>query len=149
MAQSRKKSYADRKVRDVAYMEGEKVLLRVSPMKCVKRFGKKGKLSPRYISPFEVLERTGGVASKLALRPSQSSVHVVFHVFMLRKYYGDPSHALDFNTVQLDGDLTYDVKPMAILDRQVLKLSSKNITSVNVQWRGQQVEEVDECKTDV
>ncbi|XP_070054701.1 uncharacterized protein [Nicotiana tomentosiformis] len=110
MSQSRRKSYADRKIRDVAYMVGEKVLLRFLPMKGVMRFGKKVKASPRYIGPFE-------------------------------KYFGDPSHGLDFSKVQLDGDLTYDVEPVAILNRQVLKLRSKNIASVKVQWRGQPVEE--------
>ncbi|XP_070036440.1 uncharacterized protein [Nicotiana tomentosiformis] len=106
-------------VRHVSYMVGEKVLLRVSPMKGVMRFGKKGKLSPRYIGPFEVLERIREVAYKLALPPSLSRVNPLFHVSMLRKNYGDPSHILDFNTVQLEGDLTYDVESVAILDRQV------------------------------
>jgi len=100
-------------------MVGEKVLLKVSPMKGVMRFGKKGKLSPRFIGPFEVLRRIGEVAYELALPPSLSSVHPVFHVSMLRKYIGDPSHILDFNTVQLDDDLTYDVEPITILGRQV------------------------------
>ncbi|XP_019261852.1 PREDICTED: uncharacterized protein LOC109239725 [Nicotiana attenuata] len=99
--QSRQKSYADRKVRDVAYMVGEKVLLRVSPMKGVMRFGRKGKLIPRYIGPFEVLARVGEVAYKLALPPSLSRIHLVFHVCMLRKYYSDPSHVLDFSTIEI------------------------------------------------
>ncbi|XP_070019598.1 uncharacterized protein [Nicotiana sylvestris] len=98
-AQSRQKSYADRKVRDVVFMVEEKVLLKVSPLKGVMKFGKKGKLSPRYIGPFEVLWRIGGVANELALPPSLSSVHPIFHVFMLRKYVGDPSHTLDFSVV--------------------------------------------------
>ncbi|XP_070034508.1 uncharacterized protein [Nicotiana tomentosiformis] len=98
----------------------------------VMRFGKKGKLSPRYIGHFEVPERTGEVNYMLALPPSLSSVHPIFYVSMRRKYYGDPSHVLNFSIVQLDGDLTYDVEPVAILDRQVQKLRSKNITLVNV-----------------
>ncbi|XP_070025794.1 uncharacterized protein [Nicotiana sylvestris] len=104
--------YADRQARDVSYMVGEKVLLKVSPMKGVMRFGKKGKLSPRFIGPFELLWRIGKVAYELALPPSLSSVHPVFHVSMLRKYIGDPSHVLDFSIVQLDNDLTYDVEPV-------------------------------------
>ncbi|XP_070017263.1 uncharacterized protein [Nicotiana sylvestris] len=122
-------------------MVREKVLLTVSPMKGVMRFGKKEKLSPRYIGLFEVFERIGEVAYKLALTPSLSSVHPMFHVFMLQKYVGDPSHVLDFSTVQLDGDLTYDVEPLTILDRQVRKLWSKDIASVKVQLRGQPVKE--------
>ncbi|XP_070031649.1 uncharacterized protein [Nicotiana tomentosiformis] len=122
-------------------MVGERVLLKVSPMKGVIQFEKKGKLSPRFIGPFEVLQRIGEVAYKLALPPSLPSVHLIFHVSMLRKYVGDPSHVLDFSTVQLDGDLTYDVEPMAILGRHVRKLRSKDIASVKVQWRDQPIEE--------
>ncbi|XP_070057080.1 uncharacterized protein [Nicotiana tomentosiformis] len=118
MAQSRQKCYADRKVHDVSYLEREKVLLRVSPIKGVMRFGKKGKLSPRYTGPFEVLGSIGEVAYKLALPPILWSVHPMFHVSRLRKYFGDPSHLLDFGTFRLDGDLTFYVEPVAILDRQ-------------------------------
>ncbi|XP_070017521.1 uncharacterized protein [Nicotiana sylvestris] len=107
--QLRQKSYADRKVLDVSYMVGEKVLLRVSPTKGVMRFWKKGKLSPWFIGPFE--------------------------------YIGNPSHVLDFSTVQLDGDLTYDAEPVAILERHVRKMRSKDIASVKVQWRGRPMEE--------
>ncbi|XP_070029410.1 uncharacterized protein [Nicotiana sylvestris] len=122
-------------------MVGEKVLLKVSPMKGLMKFEKKGKLSPQFIGPFEVLQRIEEVAYKIALPPSLSSVHLVFHVSMLRKYNGDLSHVLDFSTVQLDDDLTYDVEPMAILERQVRKLRSKDITSVKVHLRGQSLEE--------
>ncbi|XP_070008111.1 uncharacterized protein [Nicotiana sylvestris] len=97
-------------------MVGEKVLLMVSPMKGVMRFGKNGKLSHRFIGPFEVLRRIGEVAYELALPPSLSSVHPVFHVSMLLKYIRDQSPVLDFSTVQLDDDLTYDVEPVAILE---------------------------------
>jgi len=117
IVQSRQKSYADMKVRDVSFMIGEKALMKVSPMKGVMRFGKRGKLSPRFIGPFEVLQRIEEVAYKLALPPSLSNVHPVFHISMLRKYIGDPFHVLDFSTVQLDGDMTYDVEPVAILER--------------------------------
>ena len=85
MAQSRQKSYADRKVRDLEFMVGERVLLKVSPMKGVMRFGKKGKLSPRYIGPFEIVERIGEVAYQLALPPELSGVHPTFHISMLKK----------------------------------------------------------------
>ncbi|XP_070054165.1 uncharacterized protein [Nicotiana tomentosiformis] len=95
--------------------------------------GKRGKLSSRFVGPFEVLRRIGEMAYKLALPPSLSSVHLVFHVSTLRKYIGDPSHVLDFSTVQLDSDMTYDVEPVAILEWQVRKLRSKDIALVKVQ----------------
>ncbi|XP_070017306.1 uncharacterized protein [Nicotiana sylvestris] len=136
---SRQNSYANWRARDVAFMVGERVLLRVSPIKGVMRFGKKGKLSHGYIGPFEILERVGGVACRLALPPSLSGVHPVFHISILQKYYGDPSHVLDFNSIQLDKDLTYVEELVTILDRWVWKLRSKNISSLKVQWRGQPV----------
>ncbi|XP_070025033.1 uncharacterized protein [Nicotiana sylvestris] len=99
-----------------------------------------GKLSPRFNGPFEILDRVGYVAYKLTLLPSLSAVHPVFHVSMLRKYHGDPFHVLDFSTVQLDKELTYEEEPVAILDRQVRQLRSKKFPSVPIQWRGQPTE---------
>ena len=85
-AQNREKEYADRQVKDLDFLEGDQVLLKVSPMKGVMRFGKRGNLSPRYIGPFEVLKRVGDVAYELALPPGLSGVHSVFHMSMLKKY---------------------------------------------------------------
>ncbi|XP_070024625.1 uncharacterized protein [Nicotiana sylvestris] len=125
-------------------MVGKKALLKVSPMKGVMRFGKTGKLSPRFIGLFEVLRRVGEVAYELALPPppSLSEVHPVFHVSMLRKYHADLSHVLDFSTIQLDESLGYEEEPVAIIDRQDRQLRSKRVSVVKVQWRGQIVEEV-------
>ncbi|XP_070050311.1 uncharacterized protein [Nicotiana tomentosiformis] len=122
-------------------MVGERIFLRVSPMMGVMRFDKKGKLSPRFIGPFEIVERVGEVAYNLAFPPSLFAVHPLFHVSRLRKYYGDLSYVLDFSSIQLEKDLTYVEEQMDILDRQIRKLSSKNIASVKVQWRGHPVEE--------
>ncbi|XP_070036762.1 uncharacterized protein [Nicotiana tomentosiformis] len=139
---SRQKNYADRKAREVAFMVGEKVLLIVLPMKGVMRFKRKGKLSPQYIGPFEVWEKAGDVAYRLTLPPNPwGFFHMAFHVSMFRKYYEDPSHVLNFSLVQLDKYFTYNKEPVAILDRQVRKLRSKDIASVKVQWRGLPVEE--------
>ena len=74
---------------------GEHVFLKVMPKRGVVRFGKQGKRSPRFIGPFEILERVGTVAYRLALRLSMSGVHEVFHVSMLRKYTLDPAHVMD------------------------------------------------------
>ena len=125
----------------VVFMEGDHVGLQVSPMKGVMRFGKKGKLSPRFIGPFEILSRVGEVAYKLALPPSLSAVHPVFHVSMLRKYIPDESHVISLDSVELGPDLTFEEEPIAILDRQVRKLRTKEIASVKVQWKHRSVRE--------
>ncbi|XP_070050378.1 uncharacterized protein [Nicotiana tomentosiformis] len=111
-------------------------------MKGIMRFQKKGKLSPRFIDPFEVLERVGEVAYMLALPPILLGVHLVFHVSMLQRYYVDRFHVLDYNTVHLDESLGYEEEPLAIVDRQARKLRSKKISVVKVKWRGQPAKEV-------
>ena len=95
-------------------MEGEQVLLKVSPMKGVMRFGKRGKLSPRYIGLFEVLKRVGDVAYELALPPGLSGVHPVFHVSMLKKYHGVGNYILRWDSVPLDKNLSYEEESIAI-----------------------------------
>ena len=91
---SRQKSYDDPTRKDVSFSAGDMVFLKVSPMKGVMRFGKKGKLAPRYIGPFEIRSRVGEVAYRLILPHELSRIHPVFHVSMLRKYISDPSHVL-------------------------------------------------------
>ena len=98
-------------------MVGDHVFLKVSPMKGVMRFGKKGKLAPRYIGPFEVLDRIGNVSYRLALPPSMAHVHPVFHISMLRKYVSDPSHILQPQMVDVSEELTYHEYPTAVVDR--------------------------------
>ena len=100
-AQSRQKSYSDRRRRDLEFHEGDSVFLKVSPFKGVMRFGKKGKLSPRYIGPFQILRRIGDRAYKPALPPSMDKVYPVFHISMLRKYLHDESHVLEPQTVNI------------------------------------------------
>ncbi|KAL5544363.1 hypothetical protein UlMin_008147 [Ulmus minor] len=110
-------------------------------MKGVMRFGKKGKLSPRYIGPFEILERIGKVAYRLVLPPELSSVHNIFHVSMLRKYVSDPSHMLENESIQVHEDLTYKEQPVQILDLKDKTLRNKVIPLVKVLWRNHKVEE--------
>ncbi|XP_070002183.1 uncharacterized protein [Nicotiana sylvestris] len=131
--QSRQKSYVDQKARDVSFMVSEKFLLKVSPMKGIMRFEKKGKLSPWFISPFDMLRRVGEVAYELALPPCLSGVHPVFHMFMLWRYHANLSHVLDFSTIQLDESLGYEEEPVAIVARQDRQLRSKRIPVVKVQ----------------
>ncbi|XP_016581745.1 uncharacterized protein LOC107879158 [Capsicum annuum] len=131
-AQSRQKEYADCKVRDVHFLEGEQVLLKVLPMKGVMHFGKGGKLSPRYISPFEILQSVGLVAYRLVLPPSLSGVYPVFHVSMQKKFYGDGNYKIPWDSVLLDENLSYKEEPVASLDRDIRKLRTKEIASVKV-----------------
>ncbi|XP_070041287.1 uncharacterized protein [Nicotiana tomentosiformis] len=118
-AQSRQKRYTDQKACDLSFMVGEKVLLKVLPMKGIMRLGKKGKLSPKFNYPFEVLWRVGEVAYELTLPPSLSGVHQVLHVSMLQRYHVDRSHMLDYNTVKIDESLGYEEEPVAIVDRKI------------------------------
>ena len=87
---------------------GDHVFLKVMPKTGVIRFGKRGKLSPRYIGPLEVLERMGIVAYRLSLSSSISSVHDVFHVSTLRKYTPDPTHIVDWGELVVDTDGTFE-----------------------------------------
>ncbi|KAL9683707.1 hypothetical protein QQ045_015535 [Rhodiola kirilowii] len=104
-------------------------------MEGVMRFGKKGKLSSRFIGPFEILEIVGNVAYRLALPLTLSSVHPVFHISMLRKYISDPSHVLEYERLHMDDTLSYDEKHVAILDRQVKRLRNKEVFPVKVLWK--------------
>ena len=90
----RQRSYANLKRKDIEYEVGDRVFLKVSPWKKILRFGRKGKLSPRFIGPYEILERVGPVAYRLALPLDLAKLHDVFHVFMLCRYHSDPSHIL-------------------------------------------------------
>nr|XP_033516013.1 uncharacterized protein LOC117280405 [Nicotiana tomentosiformis] len=133
-AQNRQKSYSDKRHRDLDFMVSDKVFLKVSPMKGVMRFGRKGKLSPRFIGPYEIIEKKGNVAYELALPVELSSVHPVFHVSMLRKYIHDESHIIPTDTIEIKEGLTYEEVPIEILDRQVRKLRTKDIASKKVLW---------------
>ena len=140
-AQSRQKSYADRRRRPLEFEPGEKVFLKISPTKGITRFRKRGKLNPRFIGPFEVLERVGKVAYRLALPPSLSGVHDIFHVSMLRKYIADPSHILRHPEVEVTPDLRQEVEPERILESSEKELRNKVIRMVKVKWKGHPIEE--------
>ncbi|KAH0745920.1 hypothetical protein KY285_007577 [Solanum tuberosum] len=140
-AQSIQKKYVDHKVRDIEFQTSGNALLKVSPMKLVLRFGRKGKLSPRYIGPLEVLECVGPVAYRLALPPNISGVHPVFHVSMLKRYHGDRDYIIKWDSIVLYKDLQYEEEPIVILDRDMRKCRTKDIKSVKVQWKHRPVEE--------
>jgi hypothetical protein len=141
IAQDRQKSYADRRRKDLEFAVGDEVFLKLSPWKGVLRFGKRGKLSPRFIGPYQITERIGPVAYRLDLPDELSRIHDVFHVSMLRKYITDPSHVLESQPVQLKENLTYEVKPVEILDRKEQVQRGKAISFVKVLWENQTIDE--------
>ena len=117
------------------------VFLKVSPMKGVMRFQKKGKLSPRFVGPFKILKHIGKVAYELALPPTILGVHNVFHVSLLRKYIPDPSHVLNYEPLKIKDNLTYEEVPIQILDRKDQVLLTKTISLGKVLWKNHTVEE--------
>ena len=139
MVIDRQKSYADMKRKDIRYEIGEKVFLKVSPWKKVMRFGKNGKLSPRFIGPYEVIENVGPGAYG-ALPPELVKIHNVFHVSMIRRYKSDPSHVVSSKTNELRPDLTYEEEAVEILAREVKELWNKKILLVKVLWRNHKTE---------
>ncbi|XP_070042761.1 uncharacterized protein [Nicotiana tomentosiformis] len=126
---------------DLEFKEDDWVLLKVFPLKGVTQFGKKEKLSLRYVGPHKIIQRIGQVAYMLELPLEMSLAHPVFHVSMLKKVVGDPSLIVPVETIEVNEELTYEEIPVAITDRQVQKLRNKEIVSVKVLWRSQQVEE--------
>ncbi|CAN4097717.1 unnamed protein product [Withania somnifera] len=139
--QSRRRSYADRRLRVLEFGVGDKLFLRVSPIRGVMRFGRHGKLSPGYIGPYEILERVGDVAYRLALPPMLSVVHPVFHVSMLRRYMLDESHVVREDSVLLDENLSFVEEPVKILAKEVRELRSGEIPVVKVRWSKCSIEE--------
>ncbi|XP_070020094.1 uncharacterized protein [Nicotiana sylvestris] len=133
-AQSRQKSYLDIRRRDLEFKEDDWVFLKVSPIKGITRFGKKGKLSSRYIGPYRIIQRIGQVAYKPGLPPEMLLVHPIFHVSMLKKVVGDPSTIVQVETIEVNEELSYEEIPVVILNRQVRKLRNKEIVSVKVLW---------------
>ena len=117
------------------------MFLKISPMKGVQRFSKKEKLAPRYIGPFQILNRVGKVSYRLALPSQMSQVHPVFHVSLLRQYVADPTHVLPVQEVDVRTDLSYSTYPVAVVDRQTKVLRNKEVNLVKIQWHGQGSEE--------
>ncbi|KAA3483481.1 DNA/RNA polymerases superfamily protein [Gossypium australe] len=118
-ASDRQKSYFDLKRKDIEFAVGDKVFLKVSPWKKVLRFGRKGKLSPRFIGPYRVLKRVGPVAYQLELPPELGQIHDVFHVSMLRRYRSNLSHVVPTEEIEVRPDLSFEEEPVEILDRDV------------------------------
>jgi hypothetical protein len=117
-AQARQKSYADKRCQPLYFQVEDYVYLKVSPMKGVSRFGVKGKLAPRYIGPFPILERCGPVAYRLQLTETLSAVHNVFHLSQLKKCLRIPDRTIEVTDVTLEPDLTYSEHPIRVLDQK-------------------------------
>ena len=141
MAQNRQKSYADVQRQPLEFEDGDHVFLKVMPKRGVVRFGKCGKLSLRFIGPFEILKRVGTVAYRLVLLPSMSGVHEVFHASMLMKYTPDPAHVVDWGQIEVDTDGTFEEGPVCIVYSRDKVLRRKTVRLVLVLWRHYGVEE--------
>ena len=140
-AQSWQESYADVRRRPLEFDVGDHVFLKVMPKREVVKFGKCGKLSPRFIGPFEILKRVGTVACRLDLPPSMLGFHEVFHVCMLRKYTPYPAHVVDWGEIEVDIDGTFEEGPVCIMDRREQVLRCKTVRLVRVLWQHCGVEE--------
>ncbi|GJT75920.1 putative reverse transcriptase domain-containing protein [Tanacetum coccineum] len=128
----RQKSYADKRRKPLEFSVGDHVLLKVSPWKGVVRFGKKGKLAPRFVGPFEITERIGPVAYKLRLSQELNGVHDTFHLSNLKKCLADPTLHIPLEEIQVDAKLNFVEEPVEILEREFKKLKQSRIAIVKV-----------------
>ncbi|WVZ97356.1 hypothetical protein U9M48_042903, partial [Paspalum notatum var. saurae] len=140
-AQSRQKSYSDRRRRLLVFEKDDHVYLRVSSMKGVHRFGVKGKLAPRYVGPFKITEQCGPVAYRLELTPHLAADHDVFHVSQLKKCLRVPKEVVDTSQIQIEPDLTYQEQPIRILDQKQRSTRRRTINFYKVQWSNHSEEE--------
>ena len=128
------KSYAARRRKPLEFQVGDHVLLKVSPWKGMVRFGKRGKLNPRYIGPFEILARIGPVAYKLRLPQELQGIHDTFHVSNLKKCLSDESLVIPLEEIQVNPNLNFVEEPVEIMDREVKRLKQSRIPIVKVRW---------------
>ncbi|GJR68274.1 putative reverse transcriptase domain-containing protein [Tanacetum coccineum] len=133
-ARDRQKSYADKRRKPLEFSVGDYVLLKVSPWKGVVRFGKKGKLAPRFVGPFEIIEKVGPVAYRLDLPEELDGVHDTFHVSNLKKCLADPTLQVPLDEIQVDAKLNFVEEPVEILEREFKKLKRSRIAIVKVRW---------------
>ncbi|GJQ93218.1 putative reverse transcriptase domain-containing protein [Tanacetum coccineum] len=130
----RQKSYVDKRRIPLEFSVGEHVLLKVSPWKCVVHFGKKGKLAPSFVGPFEITERIGPMAYRLRLPEELNGVHDTFHVSNLKKCLADPTLQIPLDEIQVYGKLNFVEEPVEILEREFKKLKQSRIAIVKVWW---------------
>jgi hypothetical protein len=141
-AQARQKSYYDRRRKHLQFEVGDHVYLKVSPTKGVRRFGIKGKLAPRYIGPYEIIEICGPVAYQLKCPPPHmSAVHDVFHVSQLQKCVRLPTEVLPEPELEIEPDVSYQEHPIKVLDQKERSTRARSIRMYKVQWSHHSVEE--------
>ncbi|GJY33435.1 hypothetical protein Tco_0417904 [Tanacetum coccineum] len=133
-AQDRQKNYVDRKRKPMEFEVGDRVMLKVSPWKGVVRFGKRGKLNPRYVGPFKVLAKVGKVAYRLELPQELSRVHHTFHVSNLKKCYADEPLVMPLEGIHVDDKLQFVEEPVEIMEREIKRLKRSRIPLVKVRW---------------
>nr|GEZ84963.1 putative reverse transcriptase domain-containing protein [Tanacetum cinerariifolium] len=133
-ARDHQKSYADLKRKSMEFQVEDKVMLKVLPWKGVVRFGKRGKLNPRYVGPFKVIARVGYVAYKLNLPKELRRVHNTFHVSNLKKCYANESLAVPLDGLHVDDTLQFVKEPIEIMDREVKRLRNSCVPIVKVRW---------------
>ncbi|XP_020209451.1 uncharacterized protein LOC109794417 [Cajanus cajan] len=133
-AESRQKSYVDKRRKPLEFLEGEHVFLKVTPTRGVGRAIKAKKLNPKFIGSYQILKRIGSVAYQIALPPFLSNLHDVFHVSQLRKYIHDPSHVLESEVVQVKDNLTFEKQSVLVVDKKVKQLGGKSINLAKVIW---------------
>ncbi|GJR69815.1 putative reverse transcriptase domain-containing protein [Tanacetum coccineum] len=136
-ARSRQKSYADRRAKLLEFEVGDMLMLKVSPWKGATRFGKRGKLSPRYIEPFRILARVGPIAYTLELPEELKGIHSTFHVLNLKKCLAEGDIVVPINDIQLDDKLHMIEEPVKVIDREVKRLKQSRIPIVKVRWNSQ------------
>ncbi|XP_066165912.1 uncharacterized protein [Oryza sativa Japonica Group] len=141
IAQSRQKSYADNRRRELTFEAGDYVYLRVTPLRGVHRFQTKGKLAPRFVGPYRILERRGEVAYQLELPSNMVGIHDVFHVSQLKKCLRVPEEQASSEHIDIQEDLTYVEKPIRILETSERRTRNKIIRFCKVQWSHHSEEE--------
>ncbi|GKA34105.1 putative reverse transcriptase domain-containing protein [Tanacetum coccineum] len=129
-----KKSYADKMRKPLEFSVGDYVLLKVSPCKGVVRFGKKGKLTPRFVGPFEIIEKVGPVAYRLYLLEELNGIHDTFHVSNLKKCLADPTLQVPLDEIRVNAKLNFIEEPVNFLEREFKKLKRSRIAIVKVRW---------------
>ncbi|GKE84222.1 putative reverse transcriptase domain-containing protein [Tanacetum coccineum] len=146
-AQDRQKCYADLKRKPMEFEVGDRVMLKVSPWKGVVRFGKRGKLNPRYVGPFKVLAKVGKVAYRLELPQELSRIHHTFHVFNLKKCYANEPLAMPLEGIHVDDKLQFVEEPVEIMEREIKRLKRSQIPLVKVCWNSRRGPELTwECE---